>query len=77
MNPWRPCKRRTFILRLKRIGFIGPFPGSRHAFMVYGQHRLSIPSNSEYSIPQLKMMISEVQEIIGRALYPEEWDQLD
>jgi hypothetical protein len=45
--------------------------------MVYGQHRLTIPSNSEYSIPQLKLMISEVQEIIGRALYPDEWDQLD
>jgi hypothetical protein len=45
--------------------------------MVYEQHRLSIPSNSEYSIPQLKMMISEVQEIIGRALHPDEWEQSD
>jgi len=45
--------------------------------MVYGHHRLSIPFNSEYSIPQLKMMIGEVQEIIGRTIQVEEWDQLD
>jgi hypothetical protein len=45
--------------------------------MVYGHHRLSIPLNPEYSIPQLKMMVGEVQEIIGRPISPEEWDQLD
>ena len=77
MSPWRPCKRRTFILRLRRIGFTNPYPGSRHAFMIYGHHRLSIPLNPEYSIPQLKMMIGEVQEIIGRTTQAEEWDQLD
>jgi hypothetical protein len=29
--------------------------------MVYQQYRLTIPSNSEYSVPQLRMMIREVE----------------
>jgi len=44
--------------------------------MVYQQHRLSIPSNNEYSVPQLKMMIQEVEEILGRELSVKEWNQL-
>ncbi len=55
------------------MGFDGPFSGTRHQFMVYGQHRLAIPSNAEYPIPQLLMMIREVEEIIGREITVEEW----
>ena len=50
----------------------GPYSGARHQFMIYEEHRLSVPSNSEYSVPQLKMMISEVESIIDRRLYPDE-----
>ena len=28
--------------------------------MTYNEHRLTIPSNEEYSTPQTKMMLSEV-----------------
>jgi len=42
--------------------------------MVYQYHRLSIPSNTEYSIPQLRMMIQEVESIIGHSITAEEWD---
>jgi hypothetical protein len=59
------------------LGFVGPFSGTRHEFMVYQSERLSIPSNSEFSIPQLKMMVSEVQEIIGRSISADEWNGLD
>ncbi len=51
MSRWTPCKRRDFIRRLRILGFDGPFSGTRHQFMVYKRHRLSIPSNTEYSIP--------------------------
>ena len=44
--------------------------------MVYQQHRLAIPSNTEYSVPQLRMMIREVEEIIGREVRIEEWTRL-
>jgi len=44
--------------------------------MVYKQHRLAIPTNTEYSIPQLKMMIREVENIIGREITADEWNSL-
>jgi hypothetical protein len=44
--------------------------------MVYQQCRLTIPSNSEYSIPQLKMMIREIEAIISRQMDVDEWNGL-
>lgn len=76
MSQWQPCKRRIFIKRLHKIGFEGPYSGTRHQFMVYENHRLSVPSNSEYSVPQLKMMINEAESIIDRAISPNEWNNL-
>lgn len=76
MSRWIPCRRRDFIRRLRRLGFDGPFSGTRHQFMVYEQHRLAIPSNTEYSVPQLRMMVREVEEILGRQIPVEEWNRL-
>ena len=73
MSQWSPCKRKNFIRRLRKLGFDGPFVGTRHHFMVYKDHRLAIPSNREYSLPQLKMMIRETEAIIGREIRVEEW----
>ena len=73
---WLPCKRRLFIKRLHTLGFMGPYAGSRHEFMVYGQQRLTIPSNEEYSVPQLRVMLREVELILGRALPVNEWNSL-
>jgi hypothetical protein len=44
--------------------------------MVFGHHRLAIPSNAEYSVPQLRMMIREVEEITSRKISPDEWNNL-
>jgi len=44
--------------------------------MVWRQHRMAIPSNVEYSVPQLRMLIREVEGIIGRKITVEEWDGL-
>jgi predicted RNA binding protein YcfA (HicA-like mRNA interferase family) len=71
-----PCKRRDFIKRLRKLGFEKPQSGTRHEFMVYQQHRLTIPSNSEYSVPQLRMMIREVETIISRQISIDEWNEL-
>ncbi len=76
MSRWTPCKRRDFIRRLRQLGFDGPFSGTRHQFMIYGQHRLAIPSNSDYSVPQLRMMIREIESIIGREITIDEWIRL-
>jgi hypothetical protein len=73
---WTPCKRRDFLRKLRALGFDGPFSGSRHQFLVSEQHRLAIPSNEEYSIPQLRMMLREVEAILGRPLSAQEWNEL-
>lgn len=76
MSPWQPCKRRLFIKRLRSLGFKGPYSGKHHHFMVYTHHRLSIPSNAELSVPQLKMMIKEVEAIIKRSISADDWNDL-
>ena len=74
MSQWKPCKRRDFIKKLRKLGFEGPYSGTRHQFLVFGIHRLAIPSNAEYSVPQLRMMIREVEEILNRKINVNEWD---
>jgi predicted RNA binding protein YcfA (HicA-like mRNA interferase family) len=76
MAAWRPLKRRDFIRRLRQLGFDGPFSGTRHQFMVRGQHRQTIPTNSEYSVPQLRMLLRQVESILVRSLTVAEWESL-
>lgn len=73
MSRWTPCKRSDFIRKLRRLGFDGPFAGTRHQFMVLSQNRLAIPSNPEYSVPQLRMMVREIEILLGREISAEEW----
>jgi len=44
--------------------------------MIYERHRLAIPSNAEYSVPQLRMMVREVEEILGCEITPDMWNKL-
>ena len=76
MSRWLPCKRRDFIKRLRQLGFDGPYSGTRHQFMIYEKHRLSIPSSDEYSVSQLRMMLNEVEGIIGRPITVDDWSSL-
>lgn len=74
MSRWSPCKRHEFIRRLREIGFEGPYSGTKHQFMIFQNHRLTIPSNKEFSVPQLKMMLKEVERIIGHEITLLEWE---
>jgi hypothetical protein len=76
MSPWKPCKRRDFIKKLRKLGFKGPYSGTRHQFIVFENHRLAIPSNAEYSMPQLRVMIREVEKILDRKINLNEWEKL-
>ncbi len=76
MSRWNPCKRNEFVRRLRKLGFEGIYSGTRHQFMLYGQNRLTIPSNAEYSVPQLKMMLREVEAILERNVSIDEWNSL-
>jgi hypothetical protein len=76
MPGWKPIKRREFVRRLRALGFSGPIRGTRHEFVVFAQYRQTIPSNSEFSVPQLKMLLRQIEAIIGRPVSPDEWDAL-
>lgn len=76
MAGWHPIKRREFIRRLRILGFEGPFSGTRHEFMVFGEHRQTVPSNTEFSVPQLKMLLRQVGLILGRKVDAAEWEGL-
>ena len=76
MAGWRPLKRRDFIRKLRALGFEGPYSGTRHQFMVSGQHRQTIPTNSEYSIPQIRMLLRQIESILARSVSLDEWNLL-
>jgi predicted RNA binding protein YcfA (HicA-like mRNA interferase family) len=76
MPAWRPLKRRDFIRKLRALGFDGPYSGTRHQFMISGQHRQTIPTNSEYSVPQLRLLLRQVESILARTVALEEWNSL-
>lgn len=73
MSRWTPCKRGDFIRKLRRVGFDGPYSGTRHQFMIHAETRLAIPTNPEYSVPQLRMMIREDAMILGRTISLDDW----
>ncbi len=76
MARWVPCKRSVFVKRLGRLGFSPPEPGGRHFFMRYGTHTMAIPSNTEYSVPQLRTLLKEVEQIMGRKISLQKWQEL-
>ena len=76
MSARRPLKRREFVRKLRALGFEGPFSGTRRQFMVLGQHRQTIPSNSEFSVPQVRMLIRQIESILERPVPSDEWDTL-
>ncbi len=76
MAGWRPLKRRDFIRKLHALGFGGPYSGTRHQFMTFGARRQTIPTNAEYSLPQIRMLVRQVEAIIERKICPEDWERL-
>jgi hypothetical protein len=76
MPGWHPIKRREFIRKLRVAGFAGPHRGTRHEFLVFGPHRQTIPSNADFSLPQLKMLMRQVEGILGRKISAQEWELL-
>ena len=75
MSRWRPCKRREFVRKLLALGFQGPYSGARHQFLRYSRYRLTLPHDEEYSVPQIKFLLREVEQIIKRKITIKEWDR--
>ncbi len=73
----KPCKRFVFIKKTKLLDFTGPEPGRRHQVIVYKNcFRLAIPSNKEYSVAQMKDLLGEISELLGRKITDREWESL-
>jgi predicted RNA binding protein YcfA (HicA-like mRNA interferase family) len=76
MSKWKPCKRKDFIKKLKRLGFAAPEPGGRHFYMRYGTYTFTLPGNQEYSVPQVKTLLKEIKLGINKEISLAEWDSL-
>ena len=76
MPRWRPCKRKDFIRKIVKLGFSDPEAGARHQVMRYDSYKQIIPNNPEYSIPQVKRLLKQVEEKIGRDISINEWIEL-
>jgi len=61
MPPWRPLKRRELIAGLCRLGFVGPYSGGKHQFMVRGDIVLTIPNphRAEIGLDLLRVVLRE------------------
>ena len=52
MPPFGPVKRRDLIRYLRELGFVGPYSGGRHQFMIKGDTTLFIPNPHHGDISQ-------------------------
>ncbi len=76
MNRWFPCKRREFVRKLRLLGFNPPEPGTRHFVMRLGSHKQVIPRNDDYSVPQLRKLLAQVEDKLERSISAQEWNNL-
>jgi predicted RNA binding protein YcfA (HicA-like mRNA interferase family) len=76
VGSWSPCKRTVFVRKLKRLGFSAPEPGGRHFFVRHGRYTLTLPGNPDYSIPQLRMLLREVERGTGIRVTADDWAEL-
>ena len=71
-----PCKRTDFIRKLKKLGFEPPESGGRHSYMRLGTYTLTLPNNREFSVPQVKMLLEEMEAGTRKKIPLEEWETL-
>ena len=44
--------------------------------MVFGAHRQTIPANAEYPVPQIRMLVRQIETIMERKIAVVEWEKL-
>ena len=68
-----PIHRRDFIKRLRKLGWEGPFSGTRHQLMFKGARQLPIPNphgSGEIPVPKLRELLREIN------VTPQEWNDV-
>jgi predicted RNA binding protein YcfA (HicA-like mRNA interferase family) len=76
MSRWSSCKRKDAIRKLKKLGYEGPSQGGRHQYLEIGSHRLTLFSNEEYSVNQVRLLLREAGGQLGRIIDLEMWSNL-
>lgn len=63
MPKLQPLSRRTLIKKLKKLGFNGPYSGTRHQYVEYGKKRIFIPNphGSDIGVPLIKQIIKQLE----------------
>jgi len=62
-----PISRKNLIKKLKKLGFKGPYSGTKHEYMIKDCHKIFIPnphSKKDIDIPIIKALINQLN--IGR-----------
>jgi predicted RNA binding protein YcfA (HicA-like mRNA interferase family) len=72
MPPFGPINRTDLIRHLRIIGFVGPYSGKRHQFMVKEQIRIVIPNPHRGDID--KGLLARILRQAG--ISRDEWEQL-
>lgn len=67
-----PIKRRKLIKTLKKAGFVGPYPGGNHQYMVKGSLRVVIPQPHKKDIG--RPLLSRILRQAG--IDRDEWEKL-
>lgn len=67
-----PIKRQDLIRFLRKLGFEGPYSGSKHAYMVKGQFKLRIPNPHQSDISRNLLMAILREAGIDK----DEWEKL-
>jgi len=44
--------------------------------MRYGERTLTIPNNTEFSVPQLRVLLKQVEGLLGKKISLSEWQGL-
>ncbi len=62
MSALNPISRNNLIKKLKRIGFTGPYSGTRHQYLEKENHLIFIPNphGKDIGIPLLKQIIKQI-----------------
>lgn len=72
MPKFGPIKRKDLIYYLKRLGFQGPFTGSKHEFMEKGEIQITLPNPHQGEIGRPLMAVILREGEIDR----QEWEKL-
>ncbi|MEP7234219.1 MAG: type II toxin-antitoxin system HicA family toxin [Ignavibacteriota bacterium] len=76
MSRWSPCKRKDVMTKLKKLGYTGPYPGGNHEYLIRNTNRLTLFSNTEFSVNQIRLLLREASAHVGRKIELEEWVNL-